>query len=730
MICRGCLSGADRVIHLYQSNDFNFSNESSAASMEKIAESQNDQTLNDNKTKSMIGVASHGSLSLAIFLLLLVHFLGTSKLAAQEMVKSPSLAGSAFVLIDPSLKISFEDILRDNYRGEFKPIANTSLNIGFRKAAIWVKLSIPSETSGEGFLTFTPNYLDFVDIFVAKPGIDNTVSDFVKYEAGDHRPLLKNGISGIDSAVAISYSQGKTTTIYVHVINLNSATQLNLDLGLRYKGSQDSASKGLLYGTWFGGMFILLLTQLVFFFFSRKSEYPLLALSTLGVIMIYFGNLGLSHIYLFSRWGAGNDAFIGFSAWAGLAASALAYMKILNLRRYAPKVRFFYLFTAFCGLVGVGFALTGRTVVFGPFGSILSISGVFVTVFCSLYLVNKEGAASKLRAAAFCSMGVGATLTMLQRLGIQALPNWTLHAYGAAILVQTLLLTGSLAVRLRDLEIKNHKMHKDALRQARSAERFAGMLVEEKTKELVEARITAENALRAEIQSQTSQVRFLEVVSHQYRTPLAAIRSSVDSIELALPANDLENRTRISRIRRSIVRLVDLLEANLLRSRIQGPSYKPKMRIIHVGEFIRKSHRRVADMYGVEIDLIIKKELGDAEIEADPGMLELALTNLIDNSVKYSITGQVPVIRLSAFLRDEDVVIEVSDEGKGIFTDELPDIFNKFTRGSNADTVEGSGVGLYLVSKIVAIHRGIIESESIPSHGTQIRMLIPRRLMN
>ncbi|MEN5297836.1 7TM-DISM domain-containing protein [Brucella sp. TWI559] len=455
--------------------------------MEKIAESHKDRAVNQNKTKHMIVVAPRRGPCVALFLVLLMYFISIGKLAAQEMTYSPRLSGHVSVLIDGNSKLSFDDILHGNYQGEFKPIASSTLNIGFKKAAIWVKLSIPSESSWEGFLSVTPNYLDFVDIFVARPGRDQAVSDFVKYEAGDHRPLLMNGLSGIDPAVAVSFSQRKITTVYVHVVNLNSATQLNLNLDVQQNNSQDSVFTGLLYGTWFGGMTILLLTQLVFYFFSRKPEYPLLAFSTLGVIMIYFGNLGLSHIYLFKGAGTGNDAFIGVSAWAGLAASALAYMQILNLRRYAPKVRFFYLFTAFCGIVGVGFALTGNTVVFGPFGSILSILGVFVTVLCSLYLVNKEGTSSKLRAAAFCTMGVGATLTMLQRLGVQWLPNWTLHAYGGAILLQTLLLTGALAVRLRDLEIKNHKLHKDALRQARTAERSSARLVEERTKELVKA---------------------------------------------------------------------------------------------------------------------------------------------------------------------------------------------------------------------------------------------------
>lgn len=548
----------------------------------------------------------------------------------------------------------------------------------------------------------------------------------MKYEAGDHRPVLSSDISGIDNAVTLAFAAGKTTTVYVHVVNHNSATQLSLHLGEEQNHGRQLVTGGLLYGAWFGGMGILFLTQLVFFFFSRRVEYPLLALSTLGVIMIYFGNLGLSHVYLFRGFGAGNDAFIGFNAWLGLAASALAYMHILNLRRYAPKMRWFYLFTAFSGLVGVGFALSGNTALFGPYGSMLSIVGVFVTVLISLRQINTEGSASKLRAAAFCIMGLGATLTMLQRLGLSWLPNWTFHAYGAAILVQTLLLTGSLAVRLRDLEIRNWRMHKDALRQARVAERFAAHRVEERTRELVDARRAAEDALRAEIQSQLSQVRFLEVVSHQYRTPLAAIRSSVDSIELALTDDDDANRNRISRIRRSISRLVELLEANLVRSRLQGPSYKPKLKICEAQSIAEMAYIRAKDLHDTEILFNIEENAQDAQIKADSGMLDLAIINLLDNAVKYSAIERRAEITLTLSVRGSYVVIEVSDKGSGISPEELPHIFDKLMRGSNAETIEGSGLGLFLVAKIAEIHGGTVEAESSPGFGTRICLMVPK----
>ncbi|WP_163580210.1 hypothetical protein, partial [Klebsiella pneumoniae] len=64
------------------------------------------------------------------------------------------------------------------------------------------------------------------------------------------------------------------------------------------------------------------------------------------------GNLGFSHAYLFPENGAANDIFLGFNAWAGLAASALAYSSILDLRRTSPLLHRLYQFAALTGVVG------------------------------------------------------------------------------------------------------------------------------------------------------------------------------------------------------------------------------------------------------------------------------------------------------------------------------------------------------------------------------------------
>ncbi len=664
--------------------------------------------------------------TMALFCWYLLSFALAGKALASGTPSLPGLTSGIAVLTDDSFALSLDDILTPQRQKEFRPVASGNFNFGFRKTAIWIKLSLRGTADARGILSVTSNFLDFVDIYVAPPGKGSETADFSDFQGGDHRPPPMNGISSLDNAASVIFKAGKQTEIYIRIANTNSSTLFSLRLEDAEGHDYRVLANGAVYGLWFGGMGILCLTQLVFFYFVRRAEYPLLALSTFGVILIYFGNLGFSHAYLFGGAGAANDAFIGFNAWAGMAASAVAYNKILRTRRRAPWLNKALKFCALFGLVGAGLSLAGYTAQFGPYGSTLSIVGVALVTVESLRQWRSEGVASRMRAAAFCVMAAGATLGMLSRLGLDLFSNWTFHAYGLAVLIQTLLLTSSLAVRLRDVENRNRVMQAQALRSAQTAERIAAQRVEERTRELVEARHTAEEALQAEMQSQLLQVRFLEVISHQYRTPLAAIRSSIDSIALALPAHDAKNHDRINLIRRSISRLVELLEANLIRSRLQGPSFRPRMATIKAGSIVLAAHQRVQDQLNdTEIQLVMSEDAHAVTIHADAEMLEIAIINVLENAVKYTSLQGRGAITLSFQRQGSHAVIAVADQGIGIPAQELPHVFGNMVRGSNARTVEGSGLGLFLVARIIEAHGGSVEADSVEGKGTTIRMILP-----
>jgi len=638
----------------------------------------------------------------------------------------PSLTGAIAILTDPSRSLSLADVISRERQAEFRPVPGPEINLGYTRNAAWLRLELTGTTAPSALLSLTPNFIDYIDVYAARPWTSPDTGDFVHFALGDHRPLPSDGLSGLANVVPLDFAEGETTAVYIRLANPNSATHLNIRLYPAGSHTAQSTQASLAYGVWFGGMGVLVVIQLVFYLFDRKLQYPLLALSTLGIMLVYTSNLGVSRFLLFPDNGAGNDLFMGAVAWFGLFASALAYSSILELPQRAPLLHRVYQMTAGVGLVGVGFAVFKSNIVFGPFGNTFSLVMGVVNVAQGLRSANDEGTASRLRAAAFCIVWVGTMFSLIQRLGFVWMPNVFWHAYAVSGLIQAILLTGALAVRLRAAEAMNGIMREQALSAAQEAERAAQALVEKRTRELVEARKIAEDALHAELRSQEQQVLFMEVISHQYRTPLAAVRSNVDSIAISLPGKDDANQGRISRIRRAIARLVDVLEVNLERSRLQGSSFQPQLTRTTAGDVVAAAGARGRDfLQGADIETDIRPEAKGVCIMADAGMLELSIVHLLENAVKFSATkGSCPIV-LALDVDNDNAVISVTDQGIGIPPAELADVTSHGVRGSNARNTEGSGMGLSLVSRVAVAHGGTVKIASEQDVGTTVRIILP-----
>ncbi|PZR75986.1 MAG: hypothetical protein DI537_44615 [Stutzerimonas stutzeri] len=442
------------------------------------------------------------------------------------------------------------------------------------------------------------------------------------------------------------------------------------------------------------------------------------------VIAVYMGSLGVSRMLLFPGGGAGNDIFISVSSCLSLIASTLAAIYILELKESSPWLhRIFRVFIA-VGLVGIGCGIAGLHHLFAPFASIASIGLATLAAVQGLRTANAGGTATRLRAAAYVVLVIGVAAVMIQRTAFISLPLWTVHVYAAACMLQTILLTAALGVRLRTAEDLNTTMRQQALTAAQAAEEQAMRLVEERTRELFVARQTAEDALQAELASQRRQVQFMEVISHQYRTPLAALLSHVFNIGLSLPASDADNHDRLNRMEKSILRLVEALEVNLSRSRLQGPAFQPVLAPVSADGIAGAAAARAGDL--LQSAIVTEIASGDAmRVEADEGMLGVAIINLLENAVKFSRSkGREPVV-LSCRPEGDQVVIAVTDKGIGIPAAEIGSAFGASWRGSNAAGVEGSGMGLALVARIVASHGGTVGVESVEGVGTTVTIRLP-----
>ena len=651
----------------------------------------------------------------------IVCFLTFVQSPQSAMVADTSLDIST--LADPEGDLTFERVLTLD-SAQFEPASRPDINFGYGRMAAWLRVVVTSETDRTVLLSMTPNFVDLIDIYVGREGAGAAAGDFSHVATGDHRPVPGGGHSGLDDSVELNLRAHEPTLVYIRLAALDSALTTELHVYAKDEGPFRETASVLMAGIWFGGMGILAVIQLVFFYYDRKPRNLLLAIATFMVAVVYTGSLGVSRLLLFPGGGVGNDRFVAVSIWLSLITSTLAAIHILDLKENSRWVyRIFLAFVAM-GLVGMGFGMFGQHHLFAPVGNVATIGLAALAAFQGFRTANAGGAATQLRAAAYAALAIGVTAVMVQRTDLLPLPVWTVHLYAVASVLQTILLTAALGVRLRAAENLNRAMQQQALIAAQMAEEQARKLVEERTRELVAARQTAEDALEAELASQQQQVRFMEVISHQYRTPLASIRTHVDNIGLSLPPSDEANHTRLDRVRRGILRLVEVLEVNLSRSRLQGSAFRPVLVRTSAGDIAEAAAARGRDLLQCAIVTDIPSDTS-MRVRADADMLGLAIINLLENAAKFSRSKSREPVVLSCRLDDGDVAISVADKGIGIPPGEIGSAFSSSWRGSNAAGVEGSGMGLSLVARIVAAHAGTVCIDSTEGQGTTVAIRLP-----
>jgi two-component system phosphate regulon sensor histidine kinase PhoR len=147
---------------------------------------------------------------------------------------------------------------------------------------------------------------------------------------------------------------------------------------------------------------------------------------------------------------------------------------------------------------------------------------------------------------------------------------------------------------------------------------------------------------------------------------------------------------------------------------------EPLADVLHAA--VEMCEKKAADK-SMRLDLECPPEL-HAEINAP--LLEQAVTNLIDNAIKYSEAGAA--VRIAASAEGSDAVIRVQDQGCGIEAVHLPRLFERFYRVDRARSRElgGTGLGLAIVKHIVAAHRGSIHVESTVGRGSTFSISLPR----
>ncbi len=218
------------------------------------------------------------------------------------------------------------------------------------------------------------------------------------------------------------------------------------------------------------------------------------------------------------------------------------------------------------------------------------------------------------------------------------------------------------------------------------------------------------------------QSEFLTLVSHEFRTPLTAILSSSELLERYHERLAPDARAEgLRRINAEVIRLNQMVDDLLEMSRGESGQIKFTPQPLNLLQFCQTL---VKDMAVGHTHTLTFTHFGDlTNIPADLNLLRPVLTNLIANAIKYTPSGGH--IQVEARLKDEQVLISVTDEGIGIPEADQQRIFEPFYRGANVGKIKGTGLGLRIVRDYVNLHGGNITFTSEPGKGTTFTVSLP-----
>jgi len=225
------------------------------------------------------------------------------------------------------------------------------------------------------------------------------------------------------------------------------------------------------------------------------------------------------------------------------------------------------------------------------------------------------------------------------------------------------------------------------------------------------------------------QNEFLSSVSHELRTPLTSIRMFIDTLREERVHDPEERRRCLAVIDQELGRLDGLVARLIELSKIEHRHAAFDRRIVKVSEIVADALVSFeAVRVGGAVDLQVKLD-PDLAVRGDRAALAQAVGNLLGNAWKYT-PSQGKKIEIVAGGDGKHVTIVVADNGEGIPRHEQDTIFEKFHRGSAAESrgSMGSGLGLAIVRAIVEAHRGKVDVKSDGSHGARFRITLPRSL--
>lgn len=253
--------------------------------------------------------------------------------------------------------------------------------------------------------------------------------------------------------------------------------------------------------------------------------------------------------------------------------------------------------------------------------------------------------------------------------------------------------------------------------------------VMEANQNLLQKTLQLRKSLKQEKKMRQMQTEFVAMVSHEFKTPLQIIDGTREVMARKMrniAPNDTSINKFLDKIKNGVSRLNSLIQSNLDLSKIEMNQDAIKVNIEEfslselLSDILEKNSNLASDKkIKVNYDFSNLPE----KFNGDQKLLDHCFTNVITNAVKYSNNNSA--VEISTSIKDNAVIIRVSDSGIGIPQEDIANIGKKFFRAKNTLAVSGTGIGIYLTKYFIELHKGSVLIESQLNVGTTISISLP-----
>jgi len=219
---------------------------------------------------------------------------------------------------------------------------------------------------------------------------------------------------------------------------------------------------------------------------------------------------------------------------------------------------------------------------------------------------------------------------------------------------------------------------------------------------------------------------FVSMASHEFRTPLSTILSSVSLLGQYKTTEQQDKRDKhIRLIKSSVSEMVAILEEFLSLEKIEQDKVYVKKEVFNLKELAE----RINTQFNTTLkpaQVILYRHIGKEEVCLDAGIINHVLNNLLSNALKYS--PEATEVSFETGVGENAVTLKVKDRGIGISQEDQEHLFERFFRASNTGAIKGTGLGLHIVKRYVDLMQGTIFVDSEIGKGSVFIVTFPAKI--